>query len=102
MNLGSKKDLRVSGVELRRCSCKAFFSFPIKVLFLKLTVNKEKGGGNEHTWRAQYNKELYAAFGKNESLLKKKRESIDFIIQSDNIVGARIYFTGEVSGSSPG
>ncbi len=45
VNLGSKKDLRVSGVELRRCSCKAFFSFPIKVLFLKLTVNKEKGGG---------------------------------------------------------
>ncbi|KAK5842370.1 hypothetical protein PVK06_004717 [Gossypium arboreum] len=25
-------------------------------------------GGNKHTWRAQYNGELYAAFGKDESL----------------------------------
>ncbi|KAK8516998.1 hypothetical protein V6N12_032198 [Hibiscus sabdariffa] len=29
------------------------------------------GGVNKHTWRAQYNGELYAAFGKDESLLKR-------------------------------
>lgn len=28
-------------------------------------------GGNKHTWRAQYNGELYAAFGKDESLPKR-------------------------------
>jgi len=30
-----------------------------------------KKGGNKHTWRAQYNGELYAAFGKDESLPKR-------------------------------
>jgi hypothetical protein len=43
---------------------------------------------------------LYVAFRKDESLLKK-RKYIDFLpIGYD--VGARIYFTGRVSGSSPG
>jgi len=38
VNLGSKKDLRVSRVGLK-WSCNAFFSLPIKVLFPKLTIN---------------------------------------------------------------
>jgi hypothetical protein len=71
MNLGSKKDLRVCRVGLR-WSCNTFFSLPIKVFFPKLTINVtgERERGNKHTWRAEYNKELYATFGKDESLLK--------------------------------
>jgi len=38
VNLGSKKDLRVSRVGLR-WSRNAFFSLPIEVLFPKLTIN---------------------------------------------------------------
>ncbi|KAK8483996.1 hypothetical protein V6N11_058255 [Hibiscus sabdariffa] len=34
-------------------------------------VRTGEGGGNKHTWRAQYNGELYAAFGKDESLPKR-------------------------------
>jgi hypothetical protein len=30
-----------------------------------------KKEGNKHTWRAQYTGELYAAFGKDESLPKR-------------------------------
>ena len=33
-------------------------------------IGKEEGG-NKHTWRAQYNGGLYAAFGKDESLPQK-------------------------------
>lgn len=85
--------------ELRRSFCNAFFFLPIQVLSLKLIIsNKKRGRKNKHTWRAQYNKELYAAFGKNESLLKKRI----IIFQLDNNIGAKNYFTGEVSGSSPG
>lgn len=54
-------------------------------------------GWKKHTWRAQYNGELYAAFGKDESLPKR-----NLLILSQWTVGAMIYFTGEVSGSSPG
>jgi hypothetical protein len=32
---------------------------------------RKKEGGNKHTWRAQSNGELYAAFGKDESLSKR-------------------------------
>lgn len=32
---------------------------------------KSRGRRNKHTWRAQYNRELYAAFGKDELLLIK-------------------------------
>ncbi|PPR83210.1 hypothetical protein GOBAR_AA37500 [Gossypium barbadense] len=32
---------------------------------------EQEEGGNKHTWRAQYNGELYAAFGKDESLSKR-------------------------------
>jgi hypothetical protein len=39
-------------------------------LFHKDFEGKEEGG-NKHTWRAQYNGELYAAFGKDESLPKR-------------------------------
>ena len=35
-----------------------------------------KTKNNKYTWRAQYNRKLYAVFGKNESFLKK--ESIDY------------------------
>ncbi len=52
---------------------------------------------NKYTWRAQYNGKLYAVFGKNESFLEK--ESIDYSLMK---LGMMIYFTGEVSGSSPG
>jgi hypothetical protein len=52
---------------------------------------------NKYTWRAQYNGKLYAVFGKNESFLKKRIDRLFF-----NSIGMMIYFTGEVSGSSPG
>lgn len=35
------------------------------------TCHGKEEGGNRHTWRAQYNGELYAAFGKDESLPKR-------------------------------
>ncbi|KAG8367908.1 hypothetical protein BUALT_Bualt16G0121700 [Buddleja alternifolia] len=38
--------------------------------FTKTCQGKEEGE-NKHTWRAQYNGELYAAFGKDESLPKR-------------------------------
>jgi hypothetical protein len=75
-----------------------FFSLPIKVLFSKLTINIT-GIGNEHIWKAQYNKDLYVAFGKDDYLFKKL--NILILFQLDNKVGARIYFMGEVFGSSP-
>lgn len=59
----------------------------------------EGRGGNKHTWRAQYNGELYAAFGKDESLPKRNLLILPQLVWT---VGAMIYFTGEVSGSSPG
>jgi hypothetical protein len=45
--------------------------------------------------------ELYAAFGKDESLPKR---NLLILLQNwlDWTIGAMIYFTGEVSGSSPG
>lgn len=44
-------------------------SFFFSSEFTKTCRGKEEGG-NKHTWRAQYN-ELYAAFGKDESLPKR-------------------------------
>uniref|UniRef100_A0A6N2KFV3 Uncharacterized protein ycf68 n=1 Tax=Salix viminalis TaxID=40686 RepID=A0A6N2KFV3_SALVM len=35
------------------------------------TCHGKEEGGNKHTWRAQYTGELYAAFGKDESLPKR-------------------------------
>ncbi|KAL8249499.1 hypothetical protein R6Q59_006367 [Mikania micrantha] len=35
------------------------------------TCHGKEEGGNRHTWRAQYNGELYAVFGKDESLPKR-------------------------------
>lgn len=61
----------------------------------KLAIGERKD--NKYTWRAQYNGKLYAVFGKNESFLK--REFIDYSLIK---LGMMIYFTGEVSGSSPG
>ncbi|KAK4367717.1 hypothetical protein RND71_011509 [Anisodus tanguticus] len=34
-------------------------------------IRGKEEGGNKYTWRAQYNGELYAAFGKEESLLAR-------------------------------
>jgi hypothetical protein len=69
----------------------AFFFLLIGVISqIFAMVRKE---GNKHTWRAQYTGELYAAFGKDESI-----DSLPI----GWTVGAMIYFTGEVSGSSPG
>lgn len=100
MVAGLKKGLRVSRVQLGG-SLNAFFFLLIGVIcyFTKTFRGKEEGR-NEHTWRAQYNGGLYAAFGKDESLPKR-----NLLILSQLIgwtVGAMIYFTGEVSGSSPG
>ncbi|MCE2054880.1 hypothetical protein HAX54_038737 [Datura stramonium] len=39
--------------------------------YLTKTCQGKEEGGNKHTWRAQYNGELYAAFGKDESLPKR-------------------------------
>ncbi|WOG82306.1 hypothetical protein DCAR_0101469 [Daucus carota subsp. sativus] len=55
---GLKKDLRVSRVGPRG-SLNAFFLLPIRILSQRLAM------------RAQYNGQLYAAFGKDESLPKR-------------------------------
>ena len=90
---GSKKDLRVFSWTERMNRLSLFSSkFPSKNLPLASETKD-----NKYTWRAQYNGKLYAVFGKNESFLKKKR--IDY---SSIKFGMMIYFTGEVSGSSPG
>ncbi|GFP96542.1 hypothetical protein PHJA_001798300 [Phtheirospermum japonicum] len=71
MGAGLKKDLRVSRVGPGG-SLNAFFFLLIKVISQRLSrVRKRVGGGvNKHTWRAQYNRELYAAFGKDKLLPK--------------------------------
>ncbi|KAG9438674.1 hypothetical protein H6P81_021394 [Aristolochia fimbriata] len=71
------------------------FCLLIGVISQGLAVVRKKG--EQAHLRAQYNGELYAAFGKDESLPKK-----NLLILW--IVGAMIYFTGEVSvgvGGSP-
>ena len=65
---GLKKDLRVSRVGPGG-SLNAFFFLLIGVISQRLAVVEEVG--NKYTWRAQYNGELYAAFGKDESLPKR-------------------------------
>ncbi|GLU24541.1 hypothetical protein SLE2022_404670 [Rubroshorea leprosula] len=71
MGAGLKKDLRVFRVGARG-SLNALFFLPIGVLsYFTNTCHGKEEGGNKHTWRAQYNGELYAAFGKDESLLKR-------------------------------
>lgn len=69
MGAGLKKDLRVSRVGPGG-SLNAFFFLLIGVISQRLDMVRKKGG-NKHTWRAQYNGELYAAFGKDESLPKR-------------------------------
>ena len=64
-----KKDLRVSRVGPGG-SLNAFFFLLIGVISQRLAMVRKKEG-NKHTWRAQYNGELYAAFGKDESLPKR-------------------------------
>lgn len=69
MGAGLKKDLRVSRVGPGG-SLNAFFFLLIGVISQRLAMVRKKEG-NKHTWRAQYNGELYAAFGKDESLPKR-------------------------------
>ena len=69
MGAGLKKDLRVSRVGPGG-PLNAFFFSSHRSSFTKTCHGKEEGG-NKHTWRAQYNGELYAAFGKDESLPKR-------------------------------
>jgi len=70
MGAGLKKDLRVSRVGPGG-SLNAFFFLLIGVISQRLAMVRRKKGGNKYTWRAQYNGELYAAFGKDESLPKR-------------------------------
>jgi hypothetical protein len=70
MGAGLKKDLRVSRVGPGG-SLNAFFFLLIGVISQRLTCHGKEEGRNKHTWRAQYNGELYAAFGKDESLPKR-------------------------------
>ena len=69
MGAGLKKDLRVSRVGPGG-PLNAFFFLLIGVISQRFAMVRKKEG-NKHTWRAQYNGELYAAFGKDESLPKK-------------------------------
>lgn len=69
MGAGLKKDLRVSKVGPGG-SLNAFFFLLIGVISQRLAMVRKKEG-NKHTWRAQYTGELYAAFGKDESLPKR-------------------------------
>ena len=68
MGAGLKKDLRVSKAGpggsglLTPSSHRSYF---------KKTCRGKEEGENKHTWRAQYNEKLYAAFGKDESLPKR-------------------------------
>ena len=64
-----KKDLRVSRVGPGG-PLNAFFFLLIGVISQRLAMVRKKEG-NKHTWRAQYTGELYAAFGKDESLPKR-------------------------------
>jgi hypothetical protein len=68
MNLGSKKDLRVSRVGLR-WSRNAFFSLPIEVLFPKLTINVT-GEREKQTNQTKKKKQIKK---------KQKIKSIDFL-----------------------
>ena len=72
MGAGLKKDLRVFRVGPRGSLNALFFFLPIGVIsYFTNTCHGKEEGGNKHTWRAQYNGELYAAFGKDESLPKR-------------------------------
>ncbi|KAG2241183.1 hypothetical protein Bca4012_103306 [Brassica carinata] len=51
-----------------------------------LRVSREEGG-NKHTWRAQYNGELYAAFGKDESLPKRNLLILSQLLESAALLG---------------
>lgn len=80
MNAGSKKDLRVFSW-VKRIESLMLFSLFIKNFFQKLVNGKRKRKEKKYTWRAQYNGKLYAAFGKDESFLKKKNLYIFFLFQ---------------------
>ena len=67
MGAGLKKDLLVLRVGPGG-SLNAFCFLLIGVISQRLTIVRRRG--NKHTWRAQYNGDLYAAFGKDESLPK--------------------------------
>uniref|UniRef100_A0A7N2N9P7 Uncharacterized protein n=1 Tax=Quercus lobata TaxID=97700 RepID=A0A7N2N9P7_QUELO len=64
-----KKDLECLGFGPERSS-NAFFFLLSGVISQRFAMVRKKEG-NKHTWRAQYTGELYAAFGKDESLPKR-------------------------------
>lgn len=67
MRAGLKKDLRVFRIGARG-SLNALFFFPLE-FFLIYQILKDEG--EQAHLEAQYNGELYAAFGKDESLPKR-------------------------------
>jgi hypothetical protein len=94
VDLGSKKDLRVYKVGLR-WSCNTF-SFP-KTYH---SCNKGKGKGTSTLGEHNTTKSCMLCSGRMNHSLKK--ENILIFFQLDNSVDARIYFKGEVFGSSLG
>lgn len=90
MDAGSKKDLRVFSWVKRMDSLMFFFSFHQNFL-QKTCQRQEKRKEKKYTWRAQYNGKLYAAFGKDESFLKKRiyRFSFYFNYRFDDLLHGR-------------
>ncbi|KAK5769803.1 hypothetical protein PVK06_018477 [Gossypium arboreum] len=85
---GLKKDLRVFRVGPRGSLNALFFFLPIGVIsYFTNTCHGKEEGGNKHTWRAQYNGELYAAFGKDESLPKRNLLILSQLVPPSGIPG---------------
>lgn len=78
MGAGLKKDLRVSKVGPGG-SLNAFFFLLIGVI--SNGHGKEEGGNKQKHFFAQYNGELYAAFGKDESLPKRNQINLLILFQ---------------------
>uniref|UniRef100_A0A3Q7EV44 Uncharacterized protein n=1 Tax=Solanum lycopersicum TaxID=4081 RepID=A0A3Q7EV44_SOLLC len=95
-------------VRIGECLLTSFFSH--RSYFTKTCLGIEEGG-NTHTWKAQYNGELYDALGKEESLPKRNllilfqlvgpllaRSSIDFSCTVDGVGGSPMVPSSEISG----
>ncbi|KAJ7941388.1 ATP synthase subunit beta, chloroplastic-like [Quillaja saponaria] len=97
MGAGLKKDLRVSRVGPGG-SLNAFFFLLIGVISQGLAMVRKKGGTSTLGERSTTESCMLRS-GKDESLPKR---NLLILSQLGWTVGAMIYFTGEVSGSSPG
>ncbi|KAK5769948.1 hypothetical protein PVK06_049848 [Gossypium arboreum] len=87
-----EKDLRVFRVGPRGSLNALFFFLPIGVIsYFTNTCHGKEEGGNKHTWRAQYNGELYAAFGKDESLPKRNLLILSQLLESAAPLGSPIW-----------